>query len=129
MKLYRYLILTIALALVAAGLPTIAGAAPAGKLATYTHPDGLWSVQYPSDLLHPEQLNAEVVIFISKDRHTIAALDTLLAKADAYGGGSASQRRDTRARNRRILSCLFSPLVDHDHCASDCLGFGQALHL
>lgn len=88
MKLYQYLILTIVLAVLAAGTPTTAGAAPAGKLATYTHPDGLWSVQYPSDLLHPEQLNSEVVIFISKDRHTVAAVDTLLASADAYGGGS-----------------------------------------
>ena len=88
MKLYRYLIVTIALALIAAGLPATAGAAPASTLATYTHPDGLWSVQYPSDLLHPEQLTPEVVIFISKDRHTVAAVDTLLANADAYGGGS-----------------------------------------
>jgi len=88
MKLYRYLILTIALAVIAAGIPATVGAAPAGKLATYTHPAGLWSVQYPSDLLHPEQLNSEVVIFISKDRHTVAAVDTLLANADAYGGGS-----------------------------------------
>jgi hypothetical protein len=86
MKLYRYLILTIALAVIAAGIPATVGAAPASKLATYTHPDGLWSVQYPSDLLHPEQLNPEVVIFISKDRHTVAAVDTLLANADAYGG-------------------------------------------
>jgi hypothetical protein len=86
MKLYRYLILTIALALLAAGIPATVGAAPANKLATYTHPNGLWSVQYPSNLLHPEQLNAEVVIFISKDRHTVAAVDTLLAKVDAYGG-------------------------------------------
>jgi hypothetical protein len=88
MKLYRYLILTITLAIIAAGIPATVGAAPANKLATYTHPDGLWSVQYPSDLLHPEQLNPEVVIFISKDRHTVAAVDTLLANADAYGGGS-----------------------------------------
>src|SRR3982750_3066865 len=88
MKLYRYLFLTIALALIAAAIPGIAGAAPASKLAIYTHPDGLWSVQYPSDLLHPEQLNPEVVIFISKDRHTVAAVDTLLANADAYGGGN-----------------------------------------
>src|SRR4029079_3073224 len=67
-------------------IPATVGAAPANKLATYTHPDGLWSVQYPSDLLHPEQLTPEVVIFISKDRHTVAAVDTLLANADAYGG-------------------------------------------
>src|SRR5215212_8151818 len=86
MKLYRYLILTIALSLIGAGIPATAGAAPAGKLATYTHPDGLWSVQYPRDLLHPEQLNAEVVIFISKDRHIFAAVETLLANVDAYGG-------------------------------------------
>src|SRR4051794_18031612 len=90
MKLYRYLILAIALALLAAGIPATAGAASAGKLATHTHPPGLWSVQYPSDLLHPEQLTPEVVIFISKDRHTVAAVDTLLANADAYGGGDGS---------------------------------------
>jgi len=53
MKPYRYLILTIALALLAADIPATAGAAPAGKLATYTHPDGLWSVQYPSDCCTP----------------------------------------------------------------------------
>jgi hypothetical protein len=88
MRLYRYLILTIALACIAAAIPATAGAAPGRKLATYTHPNGLWSVQYPSDLLHPEQLNSEVVIFISKDRHTVAAVDTLLANADAYGGGT-----------------------------------------
>ena len=87
MKLYRYLFLTIALALSRRHSGN-SGRAPASKLATYTHPDGLWSVQYPSDLLHPEQLNAEVVIFISKDRHTVAAVDTLLANADAYGGTS-----------------------------------------
>jgi hypothetical protein len=86
MKLYRYLILTIALALVVVGIPATAGAAPAGKLATYTHPNGPWSVQYPSNLLHPEQLTPDIVIFISKDRHTIAAVETLLANADAYGG-------------------------------------------
>jgi hypothetical protein len=88
LKLYRYLILTIALVCIAGAVPGTAGAAPAVKLATYTHPNGLWSVQYPSDLLHPEQLNPEVVIFISKDRHTVAAVDTLLGNADAYGGGS-----------------------------------------
>ena len=98
MKLYRYLFLTIALALLAVGIPSTAGAAPAGKLATYTHPDGLWSVQYPSELLHPEQLNPEVVIFISKDRHTVAAVDTLLANADAYGGGSAGSVLAGRAQ-------------------------------
>ncbi|HEU5099783.1 MAG TPA: hypothetical protein VFU22_12220 [Roseiflexaceae bacterium] len=90
MKLYRYLILTLALACIAGVLPASAGAAPASKLAIYTHPKGLWSVQYPSDLLHPEQLGPEVVIFISKDRHTVAAVDTLQASADAYGGGDGS---------------------------------------
>src|SRR5215212_6974918 len=98
MKLYRYLILTLALALIAAGIPSTTSAAPAAKLATYTHPDGLWSVQYPSDLLHPEQLNPEVVIFISKDRHTVAAVDTLLANADAYGGGNDGSVLDGRAQ-------------------------------
>ncbi|HJZ50188.1 MAG TPA: hypothetical protein VKE41_23620 [Roseiflexaceae bacterium] len=98
MKLYRYLILTIALACITAAIPATAGAAPASKLATYTHPDGLWSVQYPRDLLHAEQLNSEVVIFISKDRHTFAAVDTLLANADAYGGGSDGSVLSGRAQ-------------------------------
>jgi hypothetical protein len=111
MKLYRYLILTIALALVAAGMPAIAGATSTGKLATYTHPDGRWSVQYPSDLLHPEQLNPEVVIFISKDRHTVAAVDTLLANADAYGDGTDGTVLAGRAQ--ATLRQIYGAAVKH----------------
>lgn len=56
------------------------GAAP--RLKTYTAPSGEWSVQYPADLLHVEQLTPEITIFISKDRHTVAAIDTFDAGAD-----------------------------------------------
>jgi hypothetical protein len=97
-KLYRYLILAIALVCIAAEAPAAAGAATPPKLTTYTHPNGFWSVQYPSDLLKPEQLNPEVVIFISKDRHTFAAVDTLLTNADAYGVGDGGSVLAGRAQ-------------------------------
>lgn len=87
MKLYQYVMLLVVLALIASGAPATADAA-ASKLTTYTHPSGLWSVQYPADLLHMEQLSQDVVIFISKDRHTVAAVDTFMANVDAYGGGT-----------------------------------------
>lgn len=97
MKLYRYLFLTMALALAALAAPALAGAAPS-KLATYTAPNGEWSVQYPSSLLHVEQLNEDVTIFISKDRHTVAAIDAHVAAGevtsdDLIGRGQATLRQ------------------------------------
>jgi hypothetical protein len=85
MKLRRYFVLALALVLAALAAPALAGAAPAKKLATYTAPDGQWSVQYPAELLHVEQLDDDVTIFISKDRHTFAAIDTYDAKSSAHG--------------------------------------------
>lgn len=67
------LLLAIAALAVFAGAP--GASAAARKLATYTAPGGEWSVQYPADLLHAEQLSPDVTIFISKDRHTVAAID------------------------------------------------------
>jgi hypothetical protein len=101
MKLYRYLFLVAALVLAALATPALAAAAPMHKLATYTHPDGLWRVQYPADLLHVEKLNETVTIFISKDRHTIAAVDTFEAMGNAYGNtgeGLRNRARDVLAQ-------------------------------
>jgi hypothetical protein len=92
MKLYRYILLIVVLALTALAAPTMADASAAGKLATYADPAGLWSVQYPPDLLHVERLNDHVTIFISKDRHSVAAVDTFEAPGDAYGNNGAILR-------------------------------------
>lgn len=73
MKRYILPVLAIVVALAMfAGVPDAQAAAP--KLATYTAPNGDWSVDYPTTL-HPEQLTPEITIFISKDRHTVAAVD------------------------------------------------------
>jgi hypothetical protein len=85
MKLRRYLVLALALVLAALAAPALAGAAPANKLAAYTAPNGQWSIRYPADLLHVEQLNEDVTIFISKDRHTFAAIDSYDATSAAHG--------------------------------------------
>jgi hypothetical protein len=82
-KLSRTLILATALLLAILSAPLTASAASGGKLATYTHPDGIWSVQYPSSLLHVEQLNPDVTLFISKDRHSFVAVDTFDATIEA----------------------------------------------
>lgn len=85
MKLYRYIVLVLALAAAALAAPALVGAAAPAKLATYTAPSGEWSVRYRADLLHVEQLNEDVTIFISKDRHSVAAIDTYDAKANVSG--------------------------------------------
>jgi hypothetical protein len=85
MKLSRYLVLIMAVLLATLAVPAMAGAAPASKLVTYTAPNGEWSVQYPSDLLHVEKLNNDVTIFISKDRRTVAAIDTYDARVSLTG--------------------------------------------
>ena len=98
MKYYRYLLLVMALILAALAAPALAGAAVSSQLKTYTAPNGEWSAQYPADLLHVEQLNENVTIFISKDRHTVAAVDVSVATANAsktalIGRGQATLRQ------------------------------------
>lgn len=90
------LLAIIAAILLFSGTPNASAAAP--KLKTYTAPNGEWSVQYPADLLHVEQLTPDVTIFISKDRHTVAALDAFAATTDATatvlaGRGQATLRK------------------------------------
>lgn len=90
------LLALIAAVAIFAAAPNASAAAP--KLKTYTAPNGEWSVQYPSDLLHVEQLTPDVTIFISKDRHTVAAIDAFAASVDApadvqVGRGQATLRQ------------------------------------
>ena len=75
---------------------------PAIDIATYTHPAGQWSVEYPSDLLHPEDLGDGVIIFIAKDRGTVAAIDSYGAVGDAYGNTGEELRNRARATLARI---------------------------
>ncbi|HEX5689759.1 MAG TPA: hypothetical protein VFX76_07150 [Roseiflexaceae bacterium] len=82
MKLSRLVILALTLMFAVLSVP-LASAAEGGKLATYTHPDGIWSVEYPANLLHVEQLNPDATLFISKDRHTFVAVDTYDATIEA----------------------------------------------
>jgi hypothetical protein len=107
MKQYRYLFLVAALLLVALATPTLAAAAPAHNLATYTHPDGLWRIQYPAEVLHVEKLNENVTIFISKDRHTVAAVDTFEAPGNAYGNSGEGLRN----RARDVLAQIYGAPV------------------
>jgi hypothetical protein len=72
------------------------------KLTTYTDPDGQWSVQYLSSLLHVEQLGEGVVLFISQDRHTFAAVDSFVAPGDAFGKSGEGLRTRARATLARI---------------------------
>jgi hypothetical protein len=74
---------------------------PMPGLTTYTSPDGTWSVKYPADLLHPEDLGGGTIIFISRDRSTVAAVDSYLDQGNAYGNtgeGLRNRARDTLAR-------------------------------
>jgi hypothetical protein len=76
-------------------------ASQANTLTTYTHPDGLWSVTYPSNLLKPEDIGNGVIAFVSADRATIAAVDSYHADGNAYGNTGEDLRnraRDTLAR-------------------------------
>jgi hypothetical protein len=75
--------------------------ATANGLSTYTSPDGAWSIQYPSGLLHPENLGDGTIIFISDDRSTFAAVDSYIYPGSAFGNTGEELRnraRDTLAR-------------------------------
>jgi hypothetical protein len=82
-KVSRMMIAALVLVLAALSAPLASAAESGGKLATYTHPDGIWSVEYPASLLHVEQLTPDVTLFISKDRHTFVAVDTFDATLEA----------------------------------------------
>ena len=82
-RLSRLLIAAITLVLTVLSAPLASAAENTAKLATYTHPDGIWSVEYPASLLRVEQLNPDVTLFVSKDRHTFVAVDSFDATVEA----------------------------------------------
>ena len=72
-----------------------------GALATYSDPAGRWSIQYPADILHVEDLGQGTTVFISRDRKTVVAVDSYDAAGNAYGNTGEDLRnraRDTLAR-------------------------------
>ncbi len=80
---------------------------PKANLTTYTSRDGAWSVQYPANLLHPEDLGGGTIVFISQDRSAGVAVDSYLDQGNAYGNtgeGLRNRARDTLARiyGRRV---------------------------
>ena len=94
------------------GVPTTASGAPAtpavpttasvAQVATYTHPEGLWSVQYSPALLQIGDLGEGVTIFITQDRSTFAAVDTYLASGNEFGNTGEGLRNRARATLERI---------------------------
>lgn len=75
--------------------------AAAVDLARYVHPSGLWSVQYPHRLLQREGLTDNIIIFISEDRTTFAAVDTYQPEGDEYGqAGEGLQARAQKTLNQ-----------------------------
>jgi hypothetical protein len=73
-------------------------AQPTSSLTTYTSKDGTWTVQYPADVLRPEDLGGGTIIFISRDRSVFAAVDSYLDQGNAYGNtgeGLRNRARDT----------------------------------
>ena len=78
---------------------------------TYRHPSAQWSVEYPSDLLHPEDLGNGVTVFISQDRGIVAAVDSYVAEGDAYGNTG----EDLRNRARGTLARIYGRPVDEEN--------------
>jgi hypothetical protein len=77
-------------------------AAAPGELATYHSPDGAWSVSYPAQLLHPEDLGGGLVIFITRDRKAFAAIDSFLDDRYLYGNTGEDLRNRARDTLERI---------------------------
>lgn len=73
-------------------------------LTNYTHPDGLWSIAYPAGLFQVEDLGEGVIVFVSADRGTVAAIDTYLAEGNAYGNTGEDLRNRARDTLERIYS-------------------------
>ncbi len=73
-------------------------------LTIYTHPEDLWSIAYPASLFQVEDLGEGVIVFISADRGTVAAIDTYLAEGNAYGNTGEDLRNRARDTLERIYS-------------------------
>ncbi len=83
----------------------------APTLQTYTAPDGSWQISYPDDLLHVERLGA-LVLFISADRGTVAAVDTLLGDGATYGNTGEGLRNRARLSLEQIYGAPVSEALD-----------------
>lgn len=86
-----------------------AGLEPAATidLARYVHPSGLWSIQYPQRLLQREGLTDNIILFISDDRTTFAAVDTYQPNGDEYGQAGEG----LRARAQNTLNQIYGKQV------------------
>jgi hypothetical protein len=78
------------------------------RLETYRSDDGSWSVQYPPDLLEPQQLSVDITLFISKDRATFFAVDTYSSDEPEYGNTGEGMRN----RARIAASIIYGKDVD-----------------
>ncbi len=78
------------------------------ELTTYTDPNGGWSVQYPADLLQIEHPSETLTVFISKNRHTVAAVDAFLASGNMHGNTG----EDLRNQARDTLEKVYGKPVD-----------------
>ncbi len=84
--------------------PAPAAADPwAGEWATYVDDGGNWQIDYPVDLLTPERLNEDVVIFIGQDRSTVLAVDSYVELARNYGNTGENMRN----RSMQTLAVIY----------------------
>lgn len=93
------------------GSERFAGSKETAATTLYTHPDGWWSLRYPADMLHVEDLGDGVTIFISQARSTFAAVDSYLADGNAYGNTGENLRNRARDTLQRIYS---TPPIETD---------------
>jgi hypothetical protein len=73
-----------------------------GDWQAFAHPSGRWQVQYPADLLRREDLGDGLTIFISQDRTTFLAVDSLVADGAFYGNTGEGLRNRARDALDRI---------------------------
>ena len=72
------------------------------SLAEYTSADGAWSVTYPVALLHPEDLGDGLVIFLTGDRKSFAAIHSFDDQRNMYGNTGEELRNSARDALLRI---------------------------
>lgn len=85
----KYVAIAVVTAIMVCLQVSVGQAAPKWK--TYTTKDGAWSISYPADQLKIEQKQG-VTIFIGKDRRTVLAVDSFVAKGDLYGNTGENLR-------------------------------------
>ncbi|HEU5089278.1 MAG TPA: hypothetical protein VFT99_17605 [Roseiflexaceae bacterium] len=76
--------------------------ATAASQAEYTSADGAWSVTYPAALLHPEDLGDGLVIFLTEDRKSFAAIHSFDDQRNMYGNTGEELRNSARDALLRI---------------------------